>query len=141
VENIRGIQDPKRKKSFRFGLLLLSTLVIISASALVYASMAYEKALDVSGTTGSGSPASAEVSSTPAAIMILVVAGVVALSLFGFLRKVSKRVSNAPGGRGSSPTGPVSVSLEVPGIGLPLNLPSAQGDEWEESSTKKKGRE
>ncbi len=37
MKNIRGILDLKHKKSLRLGLLLLSTLFIISASALVYA--------------------------------------------------------------------------------------------------------
>ena len=44
MKNIRDILDLKHKKSLRLGLLLLSTLFIISASALVYASMIYEKA-------------------------------------------------------------------------------------------------
>jgi hypothetical protein len=141
MEDIRDIQDLKHKKSFKSGLLLFSTIFIISASALLYASMVYEKALDVGSTsgvtTGSGSTVPVEVSFTPAAIMMLAVAGVVVgLSLFGFLRKASKRFSNTPGGRGSSPTGPVSMSLEVPGIGLPLNLPSTEGEEWEESPAK-----
>ena len=141
MRNTRDILDLKHKKSLRLGLLLLSTLFIISASALVYGSMVYEKALDVRNTsgvtTGSGSTASAEVSFTSATILMLVVATlVVGLSMFGFLRKASKHVSNAPGGRGSSTTGPVSMSLEVPGMGLPLHLPPVQGEEWEESATK-----
>ncbi|HLE64629.1 MAG TPA: hypothetical protein VI816_00715, partial [Candidatus Bathyarchaeia archaeon] len=61
MKNIRDILDLKHKKSLRLGLLLLSTLFIISASALLYASMIYEKALDVGNTsgatTGSGSTA------------------------------------------------------------------------------------
>ena len=142
MKNTRDILDLKHKKSLRLGLLLLSTLFIISASALVYASMIYEKALDVRNTsgvtTGSGSTPSAEVSLTPATIMMLVVATlVVGLSMFGFVRKASKHIGNAPGGRGSSPTGSVSMSLEVPGIGLPSHLPSVRGEEWEESPTKK----
>ena len=145
MKNTTDISDPKYKKSLRLGLLLLSTLFIIGASALVYASMVYEKTLDVGNTSGvtagSGSTASAEVSFTPATIMMLVVATlVVGLSMFGFLRKASKHIRNAPGGRGSSPTGPVSMSLEVPGIGLPLHLPPKQGEEWEESQKKKEDR-
>ena len=146
MKNIRDILDLKHKKSLRLGLLLLSTLFIISASALVYASMIYEKALDVGNTsgvpTGSGSTASAEVSFTPATIMMLAGAAlVVGLSMFGFLREASKHISNVPGGRGSSPTGPVSMSPGAPGIGLPLHLPSMQGEEWEESPTKEEGEE
>ena len=143
MNNNRDISDLKHKRSLRLGLLLLSTLFIISVSALVYASMVYEKALDVGNTGGvtTGSTASAEVSFTPATIMMVVVAVlVVGLSMFGFLREASKHARNAPRGRGSAPTGPVSMSLEVPGIDLPLNPPSTQGEEWEESSTKKKSR-
>ncbi len=140
MKGIGDTMDLKHKKSLRLGLLLLSTLLIISASAVVYASMVYEKALEVGNTggaaTGSGSTASAEVSFTPAAIMMVVVAGVVVgLSMFVFLRRASKKIS-APSGPKSSQTGPLSLSLEVPGIGLPSNLPSPRKDEWEESSTK-----
>src|SRR3989337_743892 len=111
MKNIRDILDLKHKKSLRLGLLLLSTLFIISASALVYASMIYEKALDVGNTsgvpTGSGSTASAEVSFTPATIMMLAGAAlVVGLSMFGFLREAAQHISNVPGGRGPSPPGP-----------------------------------
>ncbi len=143
---ILGESDLRDKKTLRIGILILTTLLITSASALVYASMVYEKALDVGNTsrvtTGSGSTASAGVSLTPATIMMLAVTGlVVGLNMFGFLREASKHISNAPGGRGSSPTGPVSMSVEVPGIGLPLPLPSMQVEEWEESPTKEKGEE
>jgi hypothetical protein len=146
MKNIRDILDLKHKKSLRLGLLLVSTLLIISASALVYARMIYEKALDVGNTsgvtTGSGSTGSAGASLTPTVIATLAVAAFVAgLSVFGFLREAFKHISNAPGGRGSSPTSPVSVSLEVPGIGLPSNLPSMQGEERRESSTREEGGE
>ncbi len=132
--------DLKHRKSLRLGLLLISTLLIISASALVYASMIYEKALLVGSTggvtAGSGSTASAEVSFTPAAVMMLAVAGlVIGLSMFGFLREAAKHVNNAPGGLGSSPTGPAS------GIGLPLRPSSMQEEEWEESPTKDEGED
>ncbi len=141
MKSISDTMALRSKKSLRSGLLLLSTLFIIIASAVVYASMVYEKALEVGNTggtaTGSGSTASAEVSFTPAAIMVVVVAGVVVgLSMFVFLRRASKKISTVSGGQKSSRTGPVSLSLEVPGISLPSNLPSRQKDEWEESPTK-----
>jgi hypothetical protein len=136
MKNIRNILDLKHKKSIRLGLLLISTLLIISASALVYATMIYEKALDVGNTggvtTASGSAASAEVTLIPAAIVMLAVAAVVVgLGVFGLLREASRHVSNVPGGQGSSPTGPVSMSPD-----LPLHLPSTQGEVWEESPSK-----
>jgi len=142
MKSISDTMDLKHKKSLRLGLLLFSTVFIISASAVVYASMVYEKALEVGNAggaaTGSGSTASAEVSFTPAAIMMLVVAGVVVgLSMFVFLRRASKKISNPSSGPKSSRTGPASLSLEVPGINLPSSLPSTQGEEWEESRTKK----
>jgi hypothetical protein len=142
MKSVSDTMDLKHKKSLRLGLLLFSTVFIISASAVVYASMVYEKALEVGNTggaaTGSGSTASAEVSFTPAAIMMLVVAGVVVgLSVFVFLHRASKNISNPSGGPNSSRTGPVSPSLEVPGISLPSHLPSPQEEEWEESRTKK----
>jgi hypothetical protein len=134
MKNIRNILDLKHKKSIRLGLLLISTLLIISASALVYATMIYEKALDVGNTggvtTASGSAASAEVTLIPAAMVMLAVAVVVVgLGVFGLLREASRHVSNVPGGRGA------------PGIGLPLHLPSVPGEEWEESPSKEEGEE
>jgi hypothetical protein len=146
MKNSRGILDLKHKKSLRLGLLLVSTLLIIGASALVYARMIYEKALDVGNTgavtTGSGSTGSAGAVFTPTAIVMLVVAAlIVGLSMFGFLRKTSKHISDPLGGGGSSPASPLSVSLEVPGISLPSDLPSMQGEEWEESPAKEEGEE
>ena len=148
--------DLKRKKSLRLGLLLLSTLLIISASALVYARVIYERALDVRDTTGvttgSGSTGSGDVSFTPASIMMLAVAAlVISLSIFGFLRHASRHLGT-PQGRRPSPKGPmptisevaggqVSMPPGVPGMGLPLPLPSRQGEDWEESPTKEEREE
>jgi hypothetical protein len=138
MKNSRAILDLRRKKALRIGILILMTLIITAASALVYARMVYETALDVGNTRGvtigSSSPASGGVSFTPATIVMLAVSGlVVGLSIFVFLRESSKHISNISGGRGSSSKGPVSVSLEVPGISLPSHLPSTGGEEWEES--------
>jgi hypothetical protein len=55
---------------------------------------------------------------------------VVGLSVFGFLREAFKHFSSAPSGLGSSPTGPVSISLGAPG-----------NEEWEESPAKEEGEE
>ncbi len=102
-------------------------------------------ALFVSSFLGSGG----EVSFTPAAIAVLaVVAFVVGLSTFGFLREAFKPISGVLGGLGSSLTGPVSMppgepgtdtvstSPATPGIGLPQHLHSMKEDEWEESPAK-----
>ncbi len=72
-----------------------------------------------------------EVSLTLATIGMLAVAGVViGLSMFGFLREASRHISN-----------PVSMSPEAPGVGLPLNLPLPEEEEWEESPRKDEGEE
>ncbi len=146
MKDLTEILDIRHKNSLRIGIPILSTVIIATASALAYASMFYEKALVVSNTRGVTTPSSSagsiEISFTPAAIVIWAVAAlIVGLSLSVFLRQVSKHISNSPGERGSSPAGQVPVSLEVPGIGSPLSLPSTKGDEWEESPTKKEDKE
>ncbi len=155
MKSIRDISGLKRKKSLRLGILLLSTLFIISASALVYARIFIEKPLTVGNTSGvtagSGSTASAGVNFTPVVIVMLAVVGlVVSLSMFGFLREAFKHVTYVPVGPESSSTGPVSMppgepgtdpestSPAMPGIGLPLHLPPKQRDEWEESPAKER---
>jgi len=101
-------------------------------------------AIFVSSFLGTGG----EVSFTPASIMMLAVAAlVIGLSMFGFLRQASRHLGLH--GRGASPTGLPTVSAVaggsmskppgVPGMGLPLPLPSKQGEDWEESPTKEKG--
>jgi hypothetical protein len=140
MKNVRDVLGLRHKKSLRLGLLFLSSLCIISASALVYARMIYERALYVGNTSGvtggSGLAVSAEVGFTVAAL-------VVGLGMFGVLREASRRISSGPGGRELSPTGPspVSMSPGVPGVGLPLHPPSTQGEEWEESPAKDDGEE
>ena len=117
MKQIRDILD---KKSFRLELLLVSTLVIISASAFVYAGMPYQGALNV------GNSAGPEASFTPATMMILLVSVIVAgLSLFSFRREASKHVSNAPRVGGTFPSGAV--------------FKSAREEEWEESPRKEEG--
>jgi len=143
MKDLEEILNFRHKNSLRIGIPILSTVIIATASALAYASMFYEKALVVSNTRGAMTPSSSagsiEISFTPTAIVIWAVAAlIVGLSLSVFLHQVSKHISKSPGGRGSS-SGPVPVSLEVPGIGSALNLPPTQRDEWEESSAKEKG--
>ena len=121
MKNVRDILNLLNKKSFRLELLLVSTLVIISASVFVYAGMPYQRALNV----GNSSPGS-EVSFTPATIMILLVSVIVAgLSLFSFRREASKHVSNAPREGGSFPT----------------VFKSSREEEWEEAPRKEESEE
>ncbi len=75
------------------------------------------------------------------AVTMLVVSALVGgLSIFGFLRQASKHISNAPGGRRPSLTGPLSKPPGAPGITLPFRLPAMQVEDWEEASSKEKGR-
>ena len=115
MKNIRVILNLVDKKSFRLEFLLVSTLVIISTSAFVYAEMPYQRALNVGNSSGS------EVSFTPATIMILLVSVIVAcLSLFSFRREASKQVRNAP----------------RVGESFPTVFKSSREEEWEEAPRK-----
>jgi len=117
LKDVAGLID---KKPFRLELLLVSTLVIISASVFVYAGIPYQRSLNV------GNPAGPDASFTPATIMILLVSVIVSgLSLFSFRREASKHVSNAPHVGGSFPSGTV--------------FKSAREEEWEESPRKEEG--
>jgi len=132
MENIRDILDLKHKKTLRMGLLLLSTIIILNASALAYARVVYERALDVSNVggvaTGSGSTTSVGINLVPATMVVLaVLAFVIGLSVFVLLRKMPKHIQKTPGERGSSSTSPESAS---PGE-----------EEWEESPRKEEGEE
>jgi len=83
-----------------------------------------------------------ELSFSPAAILtIAVLILVTSLSIFGFLRELSKHVTKGSGGPSLSPTGPASTLPWTPERGLALPLPSLQGDEWEESKEKRESQE
>jgi hypothetical protein len=127
MKNIRDILDFKDENVRRLGLLLVSTLIIIIASALAYARLVYEEALKVDNTVGitegSGSTASAGMSLALATTLILTVPALVtSLTILSFRHKLSTRISNPPGRSESSPSGPVT-------------MPS-QREEWEESPSK-----
>ncbi len=146
MRNITDILDVKHKKSLRLGLLLVSTLFIISASALVYARVSYENALNVGGsasgvTTGSGTTVPVGESLPPALIVVIAFSAlVISISLFGFLREAIKHMSKASGGRESPLTGPASMP-RGDGIGLSSQPSSKQGEDWEESPRKEEGEE
>ena|SRR5437660_498017 len=127
MKNLREILDLRHKKALRIGILILTTLLITSASALVYASMIYEKALDVGNTSGvpngSSSTAPTGVNFLLAIILILaLLAFVVSLSIFGFLREARKHIRNPSARDGSLPTG--------------LGSTPPREKEWEESPRK-----
>ena len=117
---MKNIRDNLDKKSPRLGLLLASTLIIISTSAFVYAGMPYQRSLNVGNSAGS------EVSFTAASIVILLVSVIVAgFSLFSFRREASKDVSRAPRAGGS----------------LPAVFTTSREAEWEESPRKEEWEE
>lgn len=143
MRNISDILDLKHKKSLRLGLLLVSTLFIISSSALVYARVISEKALNVGNTsgvtTGSGTTAPAGESYPPAIIVVIAFSAIViSISLFGFLREAIKH--KAPGGRELPLTSPASIPREE-GISSSSQLSPKQGEDWEESPRKEEGEE
>ncbi len=135
MKDITGALDLNHKKSLRFGLLLLSTLSIISASILVYARMIYEQALNVGntngGSTGSGSIISAGGSFPPAIIAVLAFSAfIVSVSVFVFLREASKHIGKTPSGEESSPMSPESTPA---GERLGEISEEKEGDESESS--------
>jgi len=145
MRNISDILDLKHKKSLRLGLLLVSTLFIISASALVYARVSYVNALNVGNasgvSTGSGTTAPAGESFPPAMIAVIVFSAlVISISLFGFLREAIKHIGKASSGRESSLTSPASMPRGE-GIGLSSQPSSKQGEDWEESPRREEGEE
>jgi len=132
MKNLRDLLDLKHKKTLRMGLLLLSTIIILSASALAYARVVYERALDVGNVggvvTGSGSTTSAGINLLPATMAVLaVLAFVVGLSVFVLLRRMPRHIQKTPSERGSSSTSPESAS--------------PREEEWEESPRKREGEE
>lgn len=101
-------------------MLILTTLFITGASALVYAGMTYEKALEV--TTGSGSTAPTSASFSPTTTLILALLAFFNLGIFMFLRGAHGHIRNSSGRRGSLPTGLTSTPFGE--------------DAWEESPRK-----
>ena len=141
MRNISDILDLKHKKSLRLGLLLVSTLFIMSSSALVYARVVYENALNVGNTsgvtTGSGTTPPAGESYPPAIIVVIAFSAIViSISLFGFLREAIKH--KASGGRELPLTSPASMP-QGEGISSSSQLSPKQGEDWEESPRKEEG--
>jgi len=128
LKDIKAILDLVHNRLLRLGLLLASTLAIVTASALVYAGAVFQKALNVgtaNGVTGSGSTTSSEIGIPVATIVILVLqAFVISLSVFGFPPRLPKRLRKNPHVRDPVRTTPGSKSGEK--------------EEWEESAGKDK---
>jgi hypothetical protein len=126
LKDIKGILHLDHNRLLRLGLLLTSTLAIVTTSALVYAGAVFQKSLNVgtaNGATGSGSTASSEIGISFATIVILVLqAFVISLSVFGFPPKLPKRSGKSSHVRGPLATTPGSKSGEK--------------EEWEESAGK-----
>ena len=126
MKDIKAVLDLVHNSLFRLGLLLTSTLAIVTTSALVYAGAVFQKSLNLgtaNGATGSGSTTSPEVGIPFATIVILVLqAFLISLSVFGFPPKLPKLLVKRPHVRGSLATTPQSKSVNK--------------EEWEESSGK-----
>jgi hypothetical protein len=123
MESIKHIPDLKPKRQVRLWILLISTLIIVTASLLAYNRITYEFPLAVGNTGQSalGPPTSAGVGIVYAMIVVAAILGFGAvLSIFGSLRNVSNRISNVV--RESLPTNSDSGSKKK--------------DEWEQVSTK-----
>jgi len=126
LKEIKAILDVVHNRLLRLGLLLASTLAIVTSSALVYAGAVFQKSLNVgtaNGVTGSGSTASSEIGIPFATIVILVLqAFVISLSVFGFPPRLPKGLRKTPHIRGPLATTSGSKSGEK--------------EEWEESAGK-----
>ena len=127
MKSLGQILDLRNEKSLRLGLLLLSALFIGSASILFYDGMISEKPLNVgsggAGATASSSTARTVVSLSPPTIFILVVlAFIVSLSMFAFLREAHKHIRISSG-----KSGPLPTSLGSAPLGE---------EEWEEAPRK-----
>jgi hypothetical protein len=130
MKSFRDIFDLRHKKSFRLGLLLVSSVLIISATVLVYGRMVYEKPLNA-GNAGSGSTAPTGISFSPATILILALsASVISLSLFGLLREVRKQIGKVSDTEESSPT-----VLDSVRVGEEAEEASGKEDELSELSS------
>jgi hypothetical protein len=114
LKDIKPILDPVHNRLLRLGLLLASTLAIVTASALFYAGAVFQKSLNVgaaNGATSSGSTASSGIGISFATIVILVLqVFVISLSVFGLPPKLPKRLGKSPHVRDPSTTTPGSKS-------------------------------
>jgi hypothetical protein len=126
MRSIRDLLDLRSKKTFKLGLLLVSTVLIITASAFVYSRMTYETALNVGsngGTTGSP-PTGAGETFPPSMIVVLAFSTlVIGISLFVFLREALKHRRHVTNG----PEAPSSDSGSTP----------AGREDWEEFPARK----
>ena len=114
MKDVRDLLSFKGKKTRKLGILLVSTLLIIGASVFVYSRVVYERVLNVGG-VGTTLPA---VNSAPETILVLaVLAFVISLSMFAFLRELSRRKDR---------TAPVEPSLPAP---VPVPLVAEKSEE------------
>ena len=132
---MESVLDLGKKKAFKTGLLVVSTLLIMAGSVFFYNRLVYERALSVSGTiAGSGSTIPTGLNATPATILILAVSAIlISLSVFGFLREASRGRRNSKS-LAKEMLATISLSLP-PEIGPSLQIPSVQ-KEWEEAPEK-----
>src|SRR5213594_1991254 len=128
MESLKHILRLKPKKRVRFGLLLVSTSIIISTSLLAYNMITYEFTLAVGNTGQSalGPPTSAGVGIVYAMIVVAAILGFGAiLGIFGSLRNVSNRISE--------------IVVREPSLKDSISE-SQKEAEWEEASTQSENK-
>jgi|SRR5205807_172028 len=76
-----------------------------------------------------------------AIVSLAILMSLTSLSIFGFLREVSKPTRSTHSRLGPAPTGPMLAPPRTPMTGLPLQVSSMKGEEWEESPKKPQGQE
>ncbi len=125
-EKLKGLREflgLKSKKSLRFGVLLASTILILSVSALLYSGVTVEKPIEVINPSGSSTTGSQTPGLSNGALFILAILGIViGLSVFSFAREAYRRFK-APADEESEFASP------------PLII-SKKEEEWEEAPKK-----
>ena len=76
-----------------------------------------------------------------AMVSLAILMSLTSLSIFGFLREVSKPTRSTQSRLGPAPTGPMLAPPRTPMAGSPLQVSSMEGEEWEESPKKPQGQE
>jgi hypothetical protein len=120
MKNIRDLMRLRAANPLERWLLLVSTLVIMTASVLVYGRVDYKNTINVGGTASPWTtPEGANFS--PAAILTLTfLAAVIGLSLFGVLREAFRQGHDVR--RISQPS---------------TSSPDSENEGWEEAPVKK----
>jgi hypothetical protein len=118
------------KRSLRFALLALSTIIILSASVYAYARVTYQTPLSVSGSNiGTGSTSA--ISFSPLLMIMPIILGIIiSLSLFLTLRHASEHPRPINVKTRSTPRALSDLPSPSPlESGTPTNTPSVKSEE------------